>query len=595
CREHKIRGIVLAGRPYHLDPEVNHGIPELVNSLGMACFTEDSVISDTESELERPLRVRDQWSYHTRLYEAAAVVAADPTLELVQLNSFGCGLDAVTSEQVAEILEAKNRVYTLLKIDEVSSLGAARIRLRSLQAAAEERAARSKGLAPARSHALERAVFTEEMRKNRYKILAPQMAPVQFSFIESVIRRAGYDMEVLKHASPEDVEAGLSTVNNDSCYPAIMVVGQFVNAFKTGHADPDRTAVMITQTGGMCRATNYVALIRRALADSGYGQVPVIGISTSGIETNPGVKLTLGLAHRVMRALAIGDLLQDLLLRVRPYEAEPGSALALYEEWDAIGRDYFEHPRRPFAPGKFSYKRLINAMVDAFDRLPLLDVPRRPRVGVVGEILVKFQPDANNHVIDVIESEGCEAALPGLFEFMVNGLYQLEWNIANLGLGTKWVTLKKLFRRFTETYRAPIVRALTRVNKRRGEVKFTVPGDMRELAERAQTVTSLGNQAGEGWLLTAEVIELIHNGVPNVICAQPFACLPNHVVGKGMFKEIRRQYPGANLVTIDYDPGASEVNQLNRIKLMIATAHLAQESDLAPFPDPAPELHPVGV
>jgi predicted CoA-substrate-specific enzyme activase len=599
CREHNVRGIVLAGRPYHLDPEVNHGIPELINGLGMACFTEDSVIGDTAagetSPLERPLRVRDQWAYHTRLYEAAAVVAADPGLELVQLNSFGCGLDAITSEQVAEILEAKNRVYTLLKIDEVSSLGAARIRLRSLAAAAEERARRLKAATPTRSHALQRVPFSKAMRHQRYKVIAPQMAPVQFNLLEQVIRRAGYDVEILKEATPADVEAGLGTVNNDACYPAIMVVGQFINAFRSGHADPDHTAVMITQTGGMCRATNYVALIRRALRDSGYPQVPVIAISTSGIEKNPGVKISLATMHRVMRALAVGDLLSDLLLRIRPYEVTPGSAQALYEKWDRIACEWFGTGHSSTYGRRLTYKRLIAAMVDDFDRFELRPGPRRPRVGVVGEILVKFQPDANNHVIDVIESEGCEAALPGLFEFMVNGMYQMEWNIANLGFSAKNLRLKQVLRRYLETYRAPIAKVLNRVNARHPEPKFTVPGDMRELAERAQTVTSLGNQAGEGWLLTGEIIELIHHGVPNVICAQPFACLPNHVVGKGMFKEIRRQYPGANLVTIDYDPGASEVNQLNRIKLMIATAHLAREAGVEEFPELANALEGAAV
>ncbi|MDR0959825.1 MAG: acyl-CoA dehydratase activase-related protein, partial [Propionibacteriaceae bacterium] len=573
CRENGVRGIVLAGRPYHLDPEVNHGIPELITGLGMAVFTEASVLG--ESVLERPLRVRDQWSYHSRLYEAAAVVAADPTLELVQLNSFGCGLDAITSDQVAEILEAKNGVYTVLKIDEVSNLGAARIRLRSLAAAASERATRPPAR-PNRSHAVERAVFTPEM-KATHTIIAPQMAPIHFRLIEPVLRGAGYRLDVLEHASGADVEAGLTTVNNDACYPAIMVIGQLVNAFKEGRYDPDATSVMISQTGGMCRATNYTALLRRALRDAGYPQVAVIAISTSGIETQPGFKLSLPLVHNAMRAIVTGDLLQDVLLRVRPYEAESGSATALYHHWDGVARDFFETGASPVYKRehgrRLTYRRLVDGIVDAFDALPLEDVPRRPRVGVVGEILVKFQPDANNNVIDVIESEGCEAALPGLMEFMVNGLYVTEWNWENLGIGTHR-GIKKALRRYMESYRRPIRRALARANARHATPKFTIPGDMATMAKRAETVTSLGNQAGEGWLLTAEILELIHDGVPNVVCVQPFACLPNHVTGKGMFKEIRRQHPGANLVTIDYDPGASEVNQLNRIKLMIATAHL---------------------
>ncbi len=583
CADHGVRGIVLAGRPYHLDPEINHGIPELVTSLGMAVFTEESVLGD--SVLERPLRVRDQWAYHTRLYEAAAQVTQDDTLELVQLNSFGCGLDAITSEQVAEILEAKNRVYTVLKIDEISNLGTARIRLRSLAAAAAQRRATDR---PQRSHALVRVPFTKQM-KATHTLLAPQMAPIHFRLVQPIFRAAGYNMKVLEHASHEDVETGLRTVNNDACYPAIMVIGQLVHAFTSGEADPDTTSLLITQTGGMCRATNYTGLLRKALRDAGYPQVAVIAISTSGIESNPGFSLSLGLIHKGMRALAIGDLLQDLLLRVRPYELVPGSANALYHRWDTIAREWLGTGRTPsYGRARLTYRRLVQALVDEFDALALTDEPRKPRVGVVGEILVKFQPDANNHVVDVIESEGCEASLPGLMEFMLTGLHNTEWNIENLGIGQKWHRAKIALRSYMETYRTPIRRALAAANARHQTPKFAVPGSMAELAKRAQQVTSLGNQAGEGWLLTGEVLELIHSGVPNVICVQPFACLPNHVVGKGMFKEIRRQHPGANLVAIDYDPGASEVNQLNRIKLMLTTAHMVHEGEVA-LPDPAPQ------
>jgi predicted nucleotide-binding protein (sugar kinase/HSP70/actin superfamily) len=572
CATNHVRGIVLAGRPYHVDPEVHHGIPELVTSLGMAVFTEDSIIGETV--LERPLRVRDQWSYHSRLYEAAAVVTHHEGLELVQLNSFGCGLDAITSEQVAEILEAKNRVYTALKIDEVSSLGTARIRLRSLEAAALERDVSDR---EQRSHALVRVPFTKEMKKT-HTILGPQMAPIHFRLVQPVMQSGGYNLKLLEHASSEDVEMGLRTVNNDACYPAIMVIGQLVKALQDPDVDPNNTSVAITQTGGMCRATNYTALLRKALRDAGYPQVPVIAISTSGIESNPGFKLTLGLAHKVMRALAIGDLLQDVLLRVRPYEAVPGSSTDLYHRWDTIAREWLFDGRTPTYGRKLSYSGLIRAIVDEFDALELREVERKPRVGIVGEILVKFQPDANNHVIDVIESEGCEAALPGLMEFMMTGLYTTEWNWENFGIGGKWRKAKVAFRSYLESYRTPVRKALAAANARHAQPKFAIPGNMAELAKRAQEVTSLGNQAGEGWLLTGEILELIHSGVPNVVCVQPFACLPNHVTGKGMFKEIRRQHPGANLVTIDYDPGASEVNQLNRIKLMLASAHMAHES-----------------
>lgn len=567
--EHHVRGIVLAGRPYHVDPEVNHGIPELITGLGMAVLTEQSVLGMTR--LERPLRVRDQWAYHSRLYEAAATVAGAEDLQLVQLVSFGCGLDAITSDQVAEILEAADDVYTSLKIDEVSSLGAARIRLRSLAAATRERAARVRRDAhEVRSHAVERPVFTQRM-KREHTIIAPQMSPVHFGLVSAVLRRDGYRVEILETASSQDVDSGLRHVNNDACYPAILVVGQLVNAFDEGRYDPENTSVMITQTGGMCRATNYTGLLRKGLRDAGYGHVPVIALSTTGIEKNPGFSMTLPMVHRAVQAVVLGDLLQDLLLRVRPYEQEPGDAMALYRHWEAVFRAYLGGQGTVALTGRrLGYRPLITAAVRAFDALPLRDVPRKPRVGIVGEILVKFHPDANNHVVDVIEDEGCEAVLPGLTEFVLNGLYSTEWNFANLGTDSRGRWVKKALRAAVERYRVPVRRALAATGG-----KFGVPGDMKEMAERASGIASLGNQAGEGWLLTAEILELIEHDVPNVVCAQPFACLPNHVTGKGMFREIRRQYPQANVVAIDYDPGASEVNQLNRIKLMVSSAKLA--------------------
>jgi predicted nucleotide-binding protein (sugar kinase/HSP70/actin superfamily) len=579
-----VRGIVLAGRPYHLDPEVHHGLPELITGLGMAVLTEDAVLGlGGAPGVERPLRVRDQWAYHSRLYEAAAVVNGRDDLELVQLNSFGCGLDAITSEQVAEILEARQGVYTSLKIDEVSNLGAARIRLRSLRAAADERAGRrpastcADAAAPG-THALPRLPFTPRMRAE-HTIVAPQMSPVHFRLLEAAFRRSGYRVEVLEQVSGDDLETGLRHVNNDACYPAIMVVGQLVEAFRSGRYDPARTSVMITQTGGMCRATNYTALLRKALREAGYPQVAVLAVSTGGIEDNPGFSLTVPLVHRIIQAVVLGDLLQDVLLRVRPYEQVPGSALALYRRWDAIAREFLTSRGRSGTwGGRIGYRRIIRQVVAEFEALPRRDEPRRPRIGVVGEILVKFHPDANNHLVDVIEREGCEAVVPGLTEFVLNGLYSTEWNYANLGTDRRSRHVKKALRRVIERYRAPVRRAFG------ASGTFTVPGDLAEMAATADPIASLGNQAGEGWLLTAEILELIRTGTPHVVCAQPFACLPNHVTGRGMFREIQRRHPEANVVAIDYDPGASEVNQLNRITLLVTAAkrwHAAQQGATA--------------
>lgn len=781
-KEHNCRGIVLAGRPYHIDPEINHGIPETICSLGMVVLSEDSIcelqpgeklnltefLSEGEADprsknaagfrhvgdrtvTKMPLRVTNQWAYHSRLYAAAHFVSSYPGLELVQLNSFGCGLDAITTDQVAEILADKADVYTLLKIDEVSNLGAAKIRLRSLKAAVEEReankarmakaalatsdesgsaesdaprnaahaaaqaaarkaqeqaesdlataqaalaeaqaavaAAEAKGKAadrpvdaadagsdaaapanapkstgfrktgskaptPGRQVLLDatmaanpkltkamraaskraakrdiadvrlaalgdgttndaanaksksaksksghnnatmsryahREKFVKDMKKD-YTIVAPQMSPIHFSLVESVIRSGGYKFDILKHASREDVETGLKYVNNDACYPAIMVIGQLIDAILEGKYDPDKVCLAITQTGGMCRATNYFGLIRKALIDAGYPQIPVIAISTQGLEDNPGFKVTPALLHRTVKALILGDLLMKCLYRVRPYEVEKGAANRLYEQWDVIVREALEHhgfsktaAKTPWLKRRYlPYPVLAREIVKSFDALPLKDVPRKVRVGVVGEILVKYQPDANNHVVDVIESQDCEAVVPGIMEFMTTRPYITDWNEKYLGTGGN-KTLYALMRWSLDRYNAPIKAAIATSHG-----KFKQDDPMPELVEKAAEVTSIGVQAGEGWLLTAEILELIEQGCPNVICAQPFACLPNHVTGRGMFGKIRRLHPEANIVSIDYDPGASEANQLNRIKLMIAAAKKAHKAKFADGDEP---------
>lgn len=783
-KEHDCRGIVLAGRPYHIDPEINHGIPETICALGMVVLSEDSIcelqpgekldLTDFLSEGEEdprkknangfrhvddrkvtvnrmPLRVTNQWAYHSRLYAAAHFVASYPGLELVQLNSFGCGLDAITTDQVAEILADKADVYTLLKIDEVSNLGAAKIRLRSLKAAVEEREANkarmakaalatsdesgsaesdaprnaahaaaqaaarkaqeqaesdlataqaalaeaqaavaaaeakvkaadrpvdaadagsdaaapanapkstgfrktgSKAPTPGRQVLLDatmaanpkltkamrdaskraakrdiadvrlaalgdgttndaanaksksaksksghnnatmsryahREKFVKDMKKD-YTIVAPQMSPIHFSLVESVIRSGGYKFDILKHASREDVETGLKYVNNDACYPAIMVIGQLIDAILEGKYDPDKVCLAITQTGGMCRATNYFGLIRKALIDAGYPQIPVIAISTQGLEDNPGFKVTPALLHRTVKALILGDLLMKCLYRVRPYEVEKGAANRLYEQWDVIVREALEHhgfsktaAKTPWLKRRYlPYPVLAREIVKSFDALPLKDVPRKVRVGVVGEILVKYQPDANNHVVDVIESQDCEAVVPGIMEFMTTRPYITDWNEKYLGTGGN-KTLYALMRWSLDRYNAPIKAAIATSHG-----KFKQDDPMPELVEKAAEVTSIGVQAGEGWLLTAEILELIEQGCPNVICAQPFACLPNHVTGRGMFGKIRRLHPEANIVSIDYDPGASEANQLNRIKLMIAAAKKAHKARFADGDEP---------
>jgi predicted CoA-substrate-specific enzyme activase len=569
-KENNRTGIVLAGRPYHLDVEINHGIPEMIVSLGFAVLTEDSIA--VPGTLDRPIRVVDQWAYHTRLYEAAGRVIKEPNLELVQLTSFGCGLDAVTSDQVQEILESHGKVYTLLKIDEISNLGAARIRMRSLKVALDERHYHGNKLRITQHYKLERTAFTKEIRK-KHTIIAPQMSPVHFRLLEAVFRKNGYDVMILETVSKQDIETGLQFVNNDACYPSIIVVGQIVNAFISGSCDPNNTSVFMSQTGGGCRATNYAAFLRKALKDAGFPQVPVVALSVTGIEKNPGFSFTYGLVDMAFKALVYGDLLQTVLLRTRPYEEKKGSANELYRVWldrcyySLLGKNKALEYRLDKPEGvRRSFKETVNAIIRDFEQLPLKDIQRKPRVGIVGEILVKFHPDANNNAIGVIEDEGCEAVVPGLIDFFLYCFYSPQFKHKELGGKKIYADISKVSIAYIENYRKYMRKRLHETEK------FMPPAPFYDLTEYAKTVLSLGNVCGEGWFLTAEMIELIKHGVPNIICMQPFACLPNHVTGKGMIKELRKQYPCSNIVPIDYDPGASEVNQLNRIKLMISTA-----------------------
>ncbi len=560
--ERGLKGVVLAGRPYHLDPEINHGIPELLTGLGLAVLTEDSVAH--LASIERPLRIVDQWTYHNRLYRAAQYVTTNRDLELVQLTSFGCGLDAVTADQVQEILEAKGRMYTLIKIDEGSNLGAVRIRMRSLIAAVRERD-RNETKAKIRSSRHNRVIFTKDMKK-RYTILAPQMSPIHFRILQHAFEYSGFDFVILPDVDTKAVDIGLQYVNNDACYPSIIVAGQMISALKSGEYDLDRVALLISQTGGGCRATNYIGFIRRALSDIGWDHIPVVSLSAQGMEKNPGFPITPALLHRAMMAIMLGDLLMRVLYRTRPYEAVPGSANELYERYNTRAVAQIK------SLSVWGYNRLVRDIVRDFDALPLRNV-KKPRVGVVGEILVKFHPTANNDIFGTIEREGAECVVPDLADFLFysfsNGVYKHK----KLAFPKSSERNARLFVWLLERYRTEIKRSL---NKSR---RFTAPESIFKLQEGVDDIVQLGNMTGEGWFLTAEMVELIHTGVPSIACVQPFACLPNHVTGKGMIKELRRRFPESNIAAIDYDPGASEVNQLNRLKLLLANAPVGSHPD----------------
>ena len=553
--EHKMKGIVLSGRPYHIDPEINHGLTDIITSFNMAVLTEDSVAH--LGNLERPIRVVDQWMYHTRLYRSAAFVKERTDLELIQLTSFGCGLDAVTSDQVAEILASHGKMYTLIKIDEGSNLGAVKIRIRSLKAAMEEREKNNVKLKNI-DNSYKKNLFTKEMKKD-WTILAPQMSPIHFQFIEKAVRASGYNIDVLPANDKEAIEEGIKYVNNDACYPSILVIGQMINALKSGKYDPNKTALIISQTGGGCRATNYVGFLKKGLREAGFPNVPIISLNVLGMERQPGFKISYRLIKKLMMGVIYGDLFIRVLYRVRPYETVKGSANKLYEYYREKAFKNVENGN------KNEMNKLVKEIVKAFDTLEINDEVK-PKVGIVGEILVKYHPTANNNIVDVLEKEGAELVVPELLDFFLYCCYNSKFKNRYLSGSSIVKTGCDIAISYIESYRKVVIKEL------QNSERFGYPSSINNLAKKAANVVSLGNQTGEGWLLTGEMVELIESDVNNIVCIQPFACLPNHITGKGMIKALKSKYPLANIVAVDYDPGASEVNQLNRIKLMMSVA-----------------------
>ena len=556
--KNKLKGIVLAGRPYHVDPEINHGIDTLITSLGMCVLTEDSVADKTLPE--RPLRVVDQWMFHSRLYAAADFAGRHDNLELVQINSFGCGVDAVTTDQVEEILTSFDKMYTLIKIDEVNNLGAVRIRLRSLLASINKRLKEKNTKKGDGIYNLERIPFTEEMKKE-YTILIPQMAPIHFEFIEPVLQSEGYKAKLLRECTQKTIETGLKYVNNDACYPSIITTGQMIEALETGEYDLDKTALIMSQTGGGCRATNYIGFIRKALKDAGLEKIPVISFNVVGMEKNPGFKLTIPLIEKLVKGMVFADLLQKMLYRNRPYEKNKGETEKIFNEW-------MEKAKQITVRNKSKeFSKAIYHIVEDFEKIELDEKIQKPKVGIVGEILIKYHPFGNNYVANLLEKEGAEVILPdflGFVKFIASNKVISNQMLKN---DNKKAAIFKFAIKLIDLLEKDTRKALAKSKK-----GYLPTSNIWHLAENVKSVLSTGNQTGEGWFLTAEMLEYMENGIPNIVCVQPFACLPNHVVGKGVIKTIRDMYPDANIVPVDYDPGASEANQTNRIKLLMTVA-----------------------
>ncbi len=414
----------------------------------------------------------------------------------------------------------------------------------------------------------ERVLFTPEMKKT-HTILAPTMLPIHFSFLVNILRQDGYKVDLLQNQGRGVVNEGLKNVHNDTCYPALLVIGQMIDALESGLYDPHKVAFLITQTGGGCRASNYIFLLRKALKKSGYGYVPVISLNMAGLESNPGFKITLPMLIKMVYAVVLGDLIMLLANQCRPYERTQGETeRTIARLIDEIMDDFANKNYISYRTVRKRYQSVLAAFA-AIDCAPRNKV----KVGVVGEIYVKYSPLGNNNLEQFLLSEGAEAVVPGLLDFCMYCLYNGIEDNKLYGGNFKGSIFSRLGLRFLENKQRDIIKVI------RAQGVFAPPSLFTKTRESAREYINLGVKMGEGWLLTAEMVELIEAGVNNIVCTQPFGCLPNHIVGKGMMRAIKEKNPQANIVAVDYDPGASEVNQQNRIKLMLANAQMAAEEN----------------
>ena len=548
---HGEKAIVLSGRPYHLDKEVNHGIDTMINSLGLAVLTEDSICH--LSKLKTKLRVVDQWAYHSRVYNAADVVSHHSNMELVNLNSFGCGLDAIITDQVEEILKKNNKLYTTIKIDEINNLGAAKIRIRSLIASMNKR---NNDTSKYKTYEYKKNYFKKEDKK--HTLLFPDLSPFHMKLLRVALESEGYNTVYLNESNNNTVETGLKYVNNDACYPAIIVVGQLIEALKSGKYDLDNTSVIITQTGGGCRATNYIGLIRKGLKDAGLEHVSILSFNLSGLEKEQAFKITPGFINRALQAVVYGDLLMKLTLSTRPYEKKPNETNKLMKCWQ-------EKCITSLKRGSLKeFNKNIKDIIKDYDSIEINDV-MKPKVGIVGEILIKYHDFGNDYLVEKLEKEGAEVHAPELMGFCKYCAYNGIIKSKLLKSAKKNIIIYQIALKFIDFYEKEVKKALNKT-------RFENVTNIYELANNVEGILSTGNQTGEGWFLTGEMVELIKNGITNIVCVQPFACLPNHIVGKSVIKRIRTLYKDANIIAIDYDPGASHTNQVNRIKLMLTVA-----------------------
>jgi len=562
AREEERVVVVLAGRPYHSDPMQHHGIPDLLSDMGVDVIPEDVFPLSDEDTLQK-VNVLTQWSYSNRLYAAAQFVREEPCAELVQLTSFGCGPDAISVDEVRDILHSGGKIHTLLKIDEISNLGAAKIRLRSMLEAVRERRAngekRTTSITAAHSSSNDK---TANVIDKSFKLIAPHFSPFYSSLMPAMFKNYGYDMETLPPQDHKSIEFGLKHINQEMCYPAILIAGDIVRAFAERGYDPEKTAVVLSQTGGQCRASSYVSLVKKALSEMGYGQVPVLTFSTADYNSLNELDIDL---NDLVRKVAIGVLYLDALLEMYlatvVREIEEGSTLALYQRCTAK----YEHQIK-----NMSFDLMLKLLRDAVDDFNALPVSSEsfPVVGIVGEIFVKYNMFAGANLIDWLIKEKVEVRLPSLQNFFLQEFLNDEYNRKNHLKKSDFLSIAKV-----GILKFYVGHQLRRIKREMSRFRFAPKeANLRKLSLQSEEIASMANQSGEGWLLIAEMIAMIEDGVNEIVVIQPFGCISNHITGKGIEKKLMEMFPGFTPLFLDMDAGSSEANIINRIRLLLESA-----------------------
>ena len=563
--------VVLAGRPYHIDPLINHGIPNLLTELGVDVVSENSIPLKADQVSLDDVNVLTQWSYTNRLYAAAKWVNQNRNVQLVHITSFGCGPDAIAADEVREIIQHSGKVYTLIKIDEIANLGAIRIRLRSMLDAVKNND--NKPQATVADQKKTNRIFMAEDQKRT--LIAPYFSPFYSPLLPAAFRPLGFRVDVLPPQDKTSVDLGLKTVNNDMCYPSILVAGDIIKAFQSGRYDPENTAVILIQTGGQCRASSYVSLVKKGLAAANLSDVPVVAISNEEINPQPGFEIdTKKLVKRLALGIIFADPLARMYLSTVVREKVPGRSKALHSEYLTKMETGIENA---------DYRFLLNLLQEAVEDFNRIEINNGsvPRIGIVGEIFVKYNFFANMNIIEWLSGQGVEVVLPPLQSFFaqrfINETYDQE----------------ALFKRsFVDRIRFRLLEIysnyyLGHIESCMQEFRFYRKShDLRKLAEITGKVVGLANQFGEGWLLTAEMIAMSSEGISNIVCLQPFGCISNHITGRGMEKKLKEMFPDFNLLSLDMDAGASEVNILNRLHFMVmgAREQLARDGEAVTGP-----------